>query len=109
MTDSNAKGKLVNFLDRKAFDPVLNASADDYSQSKQDKLKHAKNATRRARDRYHNDYRSAEAVRDNFHNDLSSDEAKKVDRELRELNLPTLQSVQGDFDKLCRDLSVGSA
>lgn len=108
MAASNAKEKLVDFLDRKAFEPVLKASPDAYeSEGDRRKLEHVQRATRGERERYHEQYDSAEEVRDNFRDDLNSGPAKEVHRELRDLGLPTLNDVSDDFDRLCREVGVG--
>jgi len=94
------KDKLVNFLNRRAFDPVLNASESNYSGTEREKLKDAKEATRAEKERYAH-YGSAAEVRRIFEDDLSSDPAQKVQRELKQLNLPTLPEIKDDFLDLC--------
>jgi hypothetical protein len=105
--DQNAREKLVQFLDQKAFDPILRASPDRYSGSDKDRLEHVKDATERTRQRYHNDYTSAAEVCARFRDDLSSSSAQRVQRELEQLGLPTLQDIADEFETLCRDVGVG--
>lgn len=105
MADDSAKQKLVHYLEEHAFNPVLHADPDDYSGDDRKKLKDVQQATRDEVNRYRN-YSSARDVVDNFKDDLNSDPAKKVDRELKDLNLPTLHDVQGGFEKLAHDLHV---
>jgi hypothetical protein len=105
--DQNAREKLIQFLDERAFDPILRARPDRYSGSDRDMLTHVKGATERTKQRYHHDYTDAEEVRDRFRDDLSSSAAQRVQRELERLGLPTLHEIEGDFEDLCRDLGVG--
>jgi hypothetical protein len=44
--DRNARARLVQFLDQKAFDPILRARPDRYSENDTEKLQHVKDATR---------------------------------------------------------------
>jgi hypothetical protein len=105
MADKSAKEKLVDFLDKRAFDPVLRADAQDYPESKRDKLQHAQRATEDEKDRYHH-YESAEKVYQMYRDDLSSEAAEKVHRELRDLDLPTLNDVRDDFERLADEVGV---
>jgi hypothetical protein len=105
--DQNAREKLVQFLDQKAFDPILRASPDRYSVNDKDKLEHVKGATERAKQRYHHDYTSAEEVCDRFRDDLSSSSAQQVQQELEQLGLPTLHDIKDEFEDLCRDVGAG--
>lgn len=106
MPSNNARQQLVEFLDRNAFDPVLSASEDDYS-SEADKraLRDAQDSTRSEKERFHN-YESAQKVKEMFQDDLSSEPAKKIQRELNRLNLPSLPDVEEEFMKKCEELDV---
>lgn len=105
----NARAKLLDLLDREAFDPVLNASPDDYKDDAQkQKLKDVQSTTQSTKKRYHDNYDSAEKVEEMFRDDLSSDAAKDVHRQLRDLGLPTLNDVKSKFEHLADELGVGS-
>lgn len=107
MSDNDAKQKLLDLLDEKAFDPVLNASPDDYkSESDKKELRDLQKTTRSTQQSYHK-YGSAEKVREMFWDDLSSDAAEKVHRRLKDLGLPTLDDVKPEFEKLADQLGVG--
>ena len=107
MPESDKKKQLVDFLDRKAFEPVLRADPSDYSsQSDKDKLKDVQQSTRSEQHRFREEYSSAKEVYDNYRDDLNSEPAQKIDRELQELDLPTLASVRPEFEDLCQRLDV---
>ncbi len=107
MPDKQAREQLLDLLDRKAFEPVLNASPDDYkSEREKQKLQDVQQTTRSTQQSYHQ-YPTAEKVRDMFRDDLHSEAAQKVHRELRDLGLPTLHDVKDEFEKLANELGVG--
>lgn len=97
--------KLFDWLDRKAFDPVLNAKPEDFSGDKKDKLEDVQRATRSERERYKN-YSSAQELYQNFQDDLSSDDAREVDRELDALGLPKLPDFEKEFNEKAREVGV---
>lgn len=107
MANDRAREKLLDLLDRKAFDPVLEASADKYS-SEHDKarLRDAQDTTRKTQQSYHEKYKTAQAVYENFRDDLHSEAAKKVHRELHDLGLPTVNDIKDEFVQLADELGV---
>lgn len=100
-----AKERLVNFIDRKALAPVLEADPGSFPERKRDDLRDVQEATRAERERFRN-YGSAEQVYEMFRNDLSSDAAKKVHRKLRDLGLPTLDDIEDDVEEMAKDAGI---
>jgi hypothetical protein len=105
MADANAKRKLVEFLDEKAFQPVLDVDPDDYPADKQSELKDVQRATKSERERFQG-YDSAKEVVEMYQDDLDSDEAKEVHRQLQDLGLPTIVDIRDEFEHLAHDLGV---
>lgn len=103
---NEAREKLLDLLDRKAFDPVIHASSDNLPQRDRDRLEGLKEKTRATKESYHENYSSAQKVVEMYRDDLSSDSAQKVQRELEEFDLPTLQDVKNEFDRLVQELEV---
>lgn len=101
----DAKQELVDFLIRKAFDPVLHAKPDGRSEAERKKLEHVQDATRAEIDRYKG-YGSAKEVVINFKRDLDSSAAKKVHAELHALKLPILNEIRDEFEEKARDLGI---
>ena len=93
-----SKDELVNFLDHKVFDPILNASPDKYSGARRDDLSYVQDRTKSEKERYHN-YGSADEVVRMYKDDLSSENAKSVNSKLKELGLPQLADVKDEFEK----------
>ncbi|MFL6352546.1 MAG: hypothetical protein ACJ74Z_11935 [Bryobacteraceae bacterium] len=90
------KQELLRFLDRRVFDPILKASAEHYGEADRHKLKDVQDRTRSEKERFHH-YSSAREIVDNYKSDLHSSTAKRVNRELEQLKLPTLPSVEDEF------------
>lgn len=90
------KQELTHFLDEHVFNPILNAKPDGYSEAEKKKLNDVQDRTRSEKDRFHH-YSSARDVIDNYKSDLHSSTAKRVNRELEALRLPTLPLVEKDF------------
>lgn len=101
----DAKRKLVDYLDEKAFQPVLRAKPDDYPEGNRAKLADVQRATQSEAKRFQ-EYDSAEKVVDMYRDDLSSSRAKEIHRELRDLGLPTIEQVRDGFEKLAQELGV---
>ena len=106
MSEAEDKKKLLDFLDRSAFDPVLNKTEDYYeTRSKKKKFEEVKKSTEEEKQRFHN-YDSAGEIKKNFQRDLNSEPAKKVHSDLEFLNLPALPQLKDDFYTLCEKLGV---
>lgn len=106
MTQKEKKEKLLNFIETKAFNPILKKSEDDFSSdSKKKKFKDVKRSTENEKERFRN-YNSPEDIRDNYLSDLSSHTAKKKNAELKELGLPRLPDFKEEFLELCGKLDV---
>lgn len=102
---SDAKRRLLQFLEEKTFEPVLRAKPDGYPESKRRELDHVQKATRAEIERFRR-YGSASEVVLNFKRDLCSAKAKKVHRELEELNLPTIEQCRDEFLRLAQEFNV---
>ncbi|MGE5540597.1 MAG: hypothetical protein ACM30I_18415 [Gemmatimonas sp.] len=104
-THESAKHKLIEFLERRAFDPVLSAKPEHYPEPRRSKLADVQRRTRTEVERFHR-YGSAREVVVNFLRDLDSEPAERVHRELKALGLPTLNDVEDEFMRLADELHV---
>jgi hypothetical protein len=107
MAQQDARQRLVHWIETHAFNPVLRAKPEDYPAGKRDNLKDVQDRTRTEIERFQH-YGSAEDVVTNFKRDLNSEPARRVHRQLDDLGLPTLNSVQDKFEKFARDLGVNA-
>jgi hypothetical protein len=107
MAQKNARDELVQFLDEKVFDPILDKSEADFSSEDQkEKFRDVRRSTESEKHRFHDEYTSAQDVKDNYLSDLSSNTGKKKDEELEDLGLPKLPDVRDEFMELCDKLGV---
>lgn len=106
MPEEKNKQKLIQFLERRAWNPVLKASPDRYPESERKRLQLVQRKTESQRERYEA-YESAGEVRQRFEEDLHSQPAKKVNADLKKLNLPVQPDVAEDFFALADRLGVG--
>ncbi len=92
MASSNTRQKLLDFLNRKAFDPVLNGSPD-HNKSEADKkaLEHVQRGTKSEKERYAS-YESAQKVKEMFEDDLNSEPAKKIQPSLTSSTCPSCRT-----------------
>lgn len=105
MKQEQKRKKLLDFLDRKAFDPVLYSSENRYeSEDKKKKLRELKEKTEKEKQRFHKNYGSPTEIKDNFLSDLNSLAAKKVHSELKYLDLPRLPDLKKEFLDLYEEL-----
>ncbi len=106
MNDEEKRRRLLQFLDKKAFEPILRRSADDYPGEKKKRFEDVKRSTESERERFHRKYRSAAEVKENYLSDLNSKTAKKKNAELEDLGLPRLPEFREEFLDLCNELQV---
>ena len=92
------KTDLLRFLDSKVFNPILKADAGGYGEADKKKLRDVQDRTKSEKERFHH-YRSAQEVIENYKSDLHSSTAKRVNKELEKLKLPTLPSIRNEFLK----------
>ena len=103
MAHADARQQLLDFLEKKAFQPVMRAKPEKYPENKRDKLEDVQRSTEKEIERFRG-YRSADDLITNFKRDLESAPAKKVHRTLHELGLPTLPELREDFEALAEKL-----
>ena len=96
---------LVRWLSRKAWNPVLRAGKQHYSEQDQQRLERVQRKTERQRDRY-KEYASAGEVRQEFEDDLHSKAAASTNADLRKLGLPTQADVAKGFFALADRLGI---
>lgn len=105
-SDEEKRARLVEFLDKMVFDPVLRADDSEYDENARHKLAEVKRSTESEKRRFHDDYRSAIAVKQNYLSELDSRVAEKKNKALEELGLPRMYQVRDDFLKLCDQMRV---
>jgi hypothetical protein len=106
MAANDARRQLLDFINKKAFDPVIDASIEKYEGKDREQLKDIQRKTVNEKKQFENDYTSADEVKSGFLSNVRSEHAEKVNHTLERLKLPTLPSLKDDFMKLCDKLGV---
>jgi hypothetical protein len=108
MAEQDPKIKeLIEFLDRKIFDPIIYMSEENLkAEEKKNKFRDIQQSAQNEKNRFHTQYKTAEDIKKYYLSDLSSKIAKKKNAELEELGLPRLPEFHDDFMKLCEKLGV---
>lgn len=102
MPDKDTRRRLLAFLDRELFDPILRTSREDV-EATVDKH-HFDDARRKIveeRERYHDNCPISEDIKENFLRDLESRSSTRLNENLRSLGLPCYWDVKDEFLKLC--------
>jgi hypothetical protein len=105
VANTDPKQKLIGYLDRHAWRPVLKVSGKKYEGADAKRLERVQKKTESQRERYQS-YGSAGEVLKRFRGDLSSQAAKKTNADLRALHLPTQGDFADEFFQLAERLNV---
>lgn len=105
---SDARDRLIDFLDERAFDPVLEARPSGLDEPERRMLDDVKSRVRGEKARYHDLFGTASEVRTHFLRDAREQSEGVVGRELSRLRLPRLAELKDEFLRLCDDLGVAA-
>ncbi|MDO5575909.1 MAG: hypothetical protein Q4F84_02415 [Fibrobacter sp.] len=98
---------LLEFVDQKIFDPVLNALPEQYSSERDRRmLRHVKECVAIGKRRFHVRSQSAKQVRENYVRELYYETNGIVGRELEDLELPRFIQLRNSFEMLCEKIGV---
>jgi hypothetical protein len=101
--DKDVRRKLLTFLDREFFDPILTKTREDFH-AVVDKhhFDDAHKKVTEERQRYHDGCRTAAEVKESFLTDVESRMSNRLNENLESLGLPTFWGVKEGFLKLCQ-------
>ena len=99
------RNELIDFIDKKAFNVIVKTSPDNYESVDREAVEEVIKKTKEEQRKFHG-YKSAEEVKKNFLSNLRSKPAKKLDKEIERLGLPTLPRLKEEFEKLAKKLEV---
>jgi len=105
-TKKDARKELLKFIDTKAFDVILKTSPDKYKEKDRENFEEIRRKTENEKEKFHNDYKTAEEVKKNFLQNVHSKPAQKLDKDIERLGLPALPQLKNDFQKLCDELGI---
>jgi hypothetical protein len=105
MANEDVRLRLLGYLDEHVFEPVLKSRLDGRPQNQHSNLDELQQAALIERERFQS-CRSAEDVCQMFEDELRSETVRTQQRQLRELELPTLDDVQLDFRQMADELGI---
>ena len=106
MTNPEAKKELLDFLNRKIFDPILTTPEKDFStEEEQQRFEEVKKSIEEEKQRFQN-LDTAEDVKNHFEENMASEPAQKAYSILKQLGLPRLPQFKSEFYELCDKLGV---
>lgn len=106
MAGKDVRKQLLDFINTRAFDPVINARLDQYEGKDKEKLEDIQRKTKNEKKQFEQEYTTTEKVKNGFLSDVRSKAAEKLNKDLERLKLPTLPSIKDEFMALCKKLAV---
>lgn len=100
--EEKKRDALLEFLDKKVFDPVLEAIPELYSSERDRRmLNSVQEKVKVNRERFHESYLTAEAIRDQYFRELYFEGRSRLGKVLEDLELPRFVQLRGQFIDLC--------
>lgn len=107
MKEKDKKELLLDFLDSKIFNPVLEAQPDFYSSERDRKmLTDVKKIAAMEKNRFHKEIETSEEIRKLYFQELWFEMNGIMGKELEDLELPRLKMLERDFIDLCSQLNI---
>lgn len=103
MPRRHPKDELVDFLEERAFRPVLDAPPDRYHDGDRDRLRRAQKTVREQMTRLRGTATISEVI-DGYRGDIRSDRGRETERTLHRLGLPAPADSEEGFRLKVREL-----
>jgi hypothetical protein len=99
--------QLLDFLDSKVLDPILEALPEQYSSERDRKmLQEVKMKIADEKAFFHKNDLSPEQIREQYFRELYFEVNGKIGKELEDLELPRLRQLRDQFLCLCKELQM---
>ena len=108
MQENNRKKEvLLYFLDKKVFDPVMEAVPDLYSSQRDRRmLQSVQEKVRSEREWFHKPLLTAEEIKDQYFREIYFEGRGNLGKVLEDLELPRFVQLRSQFVDLCEDLKI---
>jgi len=106
MSAKDTRQQLINFINKKAFDPILKAKPNKFKEKDRGALEDIQRKTENEKKQFEEEYTTAEEIKKNYLSNVHSKAAAKVNDQLEKLGLPTLPQHKDEFMELCKKLEV---
>jgi hypothetical protein len=105
--EKDKRRQLLDFLDDRVFDPVLEALPEQYSSERDRRmLFEVKRIAEKKKERFHSQELSSGQIREQYFREMFFETSGKIGRELEDLELPRLLELKEQFLKVCQELNV---
>lgn len=106
MSAKDVKQQLLDFINKKAFDPILKANPNKFNEKDRESFEDVRRKTESEKKQFNEDYTTADEIKKNYLSNVRSKAAKKVNEQLEKLGLPTMPEHKDEFMELCSKLGV---
>lgn len=106
LTEKEKQKKLLGFIDGKIFNPILKAKKSKYSEKDQETLEEVQKKTEEEKKKFQKDYKNSKEIKSNYLSNVNSEPAKKLNKKIKSLDLPTMPEYKDEFQELCEELDV---
>lgn len=105
--DKEKRELLLDFVDQKIFNPVLNARPEQYSSERDRRiLKHVKESVSIGKKRFHIRSKNAIQVRENYIREMYYETNGEIGKKLEDLELPRFIQLRSQFENFCEKLNI---
>ena len=105
MSANDVKKQLLDFIDKKAFDPILKTKPEKFKDKDREAIEEVRRKTENEKKNFA-EYGSADEIKKNYLSNVRSKAAAKVNDQLQKLGLPTMPEHKDEFMELCNKLGV---
>lgn len=105
MSANDVKKQLLDFINKKTFEPILNTRPDKFKGKDREDFEDVRRKTESEKKNFE-DYGSADEIKKNYLSNVHSKAAAKVNDQLEKLGLPTMPEHKDEFMELCSKLGV---
>ena len=106
MPGKDNRKQLLDFINKKAFDPILKAKPNKFKEEEREVLEDLQRKTENEKKQFEEEYTTAEEIKKNYLSNVHSKAAAKVNDQLQKLGLPTLPEHKDEFMELCEKLGI---
>jgi hypothetical protein len=105
MSANDVKKQLLDFINKKAFDPILKTKPEKFKDKEREEFEEVRRKTENEKKNFE-EYGSADEIKKNYLSNVRSKAAAKVNDQLQKLGLPTMPEHKDEFMELCNKLGV---
>lgn len=105
MSAKDVRQQLLDFINTKAFDPILKTKPDKFKNKDREDFEDVRRKTENEQKNFEK-YSTADEIKKNYLSNVHSKAAAKVNDQLERLHLPTMPEHKDEFMELCNKLGV---